>query len=364
MTEFCNNTPLLTRDPRLLPFDSIADSEIEELFALLADAPKLVLAVSGGPDSVALMLLAARWSALRGTPAVVVASVDHGLRPSAAGEARAVVALAQWLGFEGRVLTWQGNKPRSGIQEAARAARYRLLADAAYADGASHVVTAHHRDDQAETVLMRLSGGSGIGGLSAMRPVAEMPETRIRLARPLLGLPKRRLIAITDEAGVQVVDDPANRDPRFARARLRGHEAERSVLGLTPERLTRLAARAARAEDALSTIAAGHYSTLVQDDRGHLTVSSDVWREPEEIVLRVLALALMQVTGVNRPVALERLERLGGEMHAARRAGAALRRTLHGATVRLSSAGKIDIAPEPPRLRGRAGRGAGPIGDE
>lgn len=351
-----DDNPFPLPDPRQSPFKTVADAEIDALFAPLSAASGLVLAVSGGPDSLALLLLAARWRALRADAAArtpfLVASVDHGLRPAAAAEAHAAVALAERLGFAARVLAWVGEKPRQGVQEAARAARYRLLAQAAEQIGASHVVTAHHRDDQAETVLMRLAAGSGVAGLAAMRPIAALADTPVRVARPLLGLPKERLVALVDEAGVSAVDDPANRDPRFARARLRGLIAERAALGLTDERLGALAVRAARAEDALAAVAGTRFAVLARIGTGPLALSADLWREPEEIVLRVLALAVARVTRAGGPVSLERLERLVRDLRAARDRESGLRRTLHGATVRLMASGALDIAPEPPRRRG------------
>ncbi len=347
-------------DPRLSPFDAISDGEVDALFASLAHVPGLVLAVSGGPDSLALLLLAARWRALRGgnAPALLVASVDHGLRAAAAEEARVVAALAEGLGIAARVLVWEGEKPQRGVQEAARAARYRLLAEAAQDMGASHVVTAHHRADQAETVLMRLAGGSGVGGLAAMRPVAPLPRTAVLLARPMLGLTKERLVAVTLEAGAVAVDDPANGDTRFLRARLRELAHERAALGLTDERLARLAERCARAEDALATIAAARFAALARLDGERLVLCAGLWREPDDIVLRVLALAVLRVTRASdTPVPLERLERLERELARAAASATGLRRTLHGAAVRLDPAGEIHVVREPPRRRGR---GPGP----
>lgn len=346
-------------DPRLSPFDAVSDGEIDALFASLADAPGLVLAVSGGSDSLALLLLAARWRALRdgGVPALLVASVDHGLRAAASGEAHAVAAMAERLGIPAGVLIWEGDKPQRGVQEAARAARYRLLAEAAASIGASHVITAHHRADQAETVLMRLAGGSGVGGLAAMRPDAPLPGTSVRLARPLLGLTKERLVAVTLEAGAVAVDDPANGNPRFLRARLRELARERAALGLTDERLARLAERCARAEDALATIAAARFTALARSHGERLALSADLWREPRDIVLRVLSLGVVRVAGAgDTPVSLERLERLERELAVAAARGAGLRRTLHGAVVRLVADGEIHMVREPPRRRGR-GRG-------
>ena len=134
----------------------ISAREAKELFADLKALPAIVLAVSGGPDSVALMWLMARWRrALSHGPRLLAVTVDHGLRPEAAREARVVKELARALDVEHRTLRWTGDKPRSGVPAAARAARYRLLAKAARGTGARHVLTAHTRDDQAETPLPR-----------------------------------------------------------------------------------------------------------------------------------------------------------------------------------------------------------------
>jgi tRNA(Ile)-lysidine synthase len=128
-----------------------------------------VLAVSGGPDSIALMWLMARWRrTMRHGPRLVAVTVDHGLRAEAAREASCVKRLAKTLDLPHRTLRWTGAKPKTGLPAAARDARYRLLAKAARAIGATHVLTAHTRDDQAETLLMRMSRGSGIAGLAAM----------------------------------------------------------------------------------------------------------------------------------------------------------------------------------------------------
>ena len=144
----------------------ISASEAKRLFAEWKSAPAIVLAVSGGPDSIALMWLAARWrSALKRGPRLIAVTVDHGLRAEAAAEARDVKRLARTLDLPHRTLRWSGAKPKTGLPAAAREARYRLLAQAARRNGATHILTAHTRDDQAETLLMRLLRGSGIAGL-------------------------------------------------------------------------------------------------------------------------------------------------------------------------------------------------------
>src|SRR5436305_4996684 len=157
----------------------IAVSEAAQLFADLADAAILILAVSGGPDSTALMWLAARWrDALESSPKLVAATIDHALRKESAREARAVARLAKNLNVEHVTLRWTGRKPKTGIQEAARNARYRLLSEEAHRQNASHVVTAHTLDDQAETVLFRIARGSGLSGLRGMARVTSVPSFR------------------------------------------------------------------------------------------------------------------------------------------------------------------------------------------
>jgi tRNA(Ile)-lysidine synthase len=180
--------------------------------------PRVAVGVSGGPDSLALVILADRWARQRGGEAWGLV-VDHRLRPESAAEA---VTVGHWLAARGiphAVLVWAGEKPATGIQEAAREARYRLLGDWCAARGCLHLLTAHHRDDQVETYLIRRRAGSGVDGLAGMSAVRELP--RLRLVRPLLGVAKARLAAFLDAEGQPYVQDPSNRNPAFARARLR-----------------------------------------------------------------------------------------------------------------------------------------------
>ena len=155
---------------------AIAPSETKALFSGLHAFPVIALAVSGGPDSTALMLLAARWrDSLRTKPKLIAVTVDHGLRKESKGEAAAVARLARKLNIPHRTVRWNGRKPSTGVQEKARAARYRLLGEAAQKAGAAHILTAHTLDDQAETVLIRMSRGSGLTGLGAMTRTAPLP---------------------------------------------------------------------------------------------------------------------------------------------------------------------------------------------
>ena len=221
----------------------ISASEAKRLFADWKTAPAIVLAVSGGPDSIALMWLAARWRrALARGPQLIAVTVDHGLRPEAAREAREVKRLAQSLDLPHRTLRWTGAKPETGLPAAARSARYRLLAQAARQSHATHILTAHTRDDQAETLLMRLLRGSGIAGLAAM--ARESERDGLRLARPLLDVSKSQLIATLKKAGIDFADDPTNRDVSFTRPRIRAVMPALAAEGGDARSLARLASQA------------------------------------------------------------------------------------------------------------------------
>jgi tRNA(Ile)-lysidine synthase len=195
--------------------------ELSTMFAAIGGfeaRPFIAVAVSGGPDSLALTILADRWARGRGGQLTAL-TVDHRLRPESAAEAR---VLGDWLAARGiahEVLVWTDAKPATGIQEAARAARYRLLGGWCRERGCLHLLTAHHREDQAETYLIRRRAGSGIDGLAGMSAVREMPG--MRLVRPLLAVPKARLVALLVAEGQPFLSDPSNRNPAFERARLR-----------------------------------------------------------------------------------------------------------------------------------------------
>ena len=221
----------------------ISVQHAKRLFADWKAAPAIVLAVSGGPDSMALMWLAARWRrALARGPRLIAVTVDHGLRPEAAREARDVKRLARTLDLPHRTLRWTGAKPKTGLPAAARAARYRLLAQAARASGATHILTAHTRDDQAETLLMRMLRGSGIAGLAAM--ARETERDGVWLARPLLDVPKSQLVATLGKAKIAFADDPTNSDTSFTRPRLRALMPALAEEGGDSRNLARLAVEA------------------------------------------------------------------------------------------------------------------------
>lgn len=328
----------------------LCDAEVVACFTLFQDASHILVALSGGPDSVALLAMLAGWA--RGRPlALTAATVDHGLRPQSAAEAEAAGALAARLGIAHQVLPWIGEKPVAGLQEAARAARYRILSTFGAAVGASHLATAHTLDDQAETVLMRLAAGSGLAGLAAMS--AATRRGGLVHARPLLGIAKARLVATCEARGLPFVVDPSNADPRFSRSRWRALSSQLAGEGLTGERLARLAMRAERAEEALRHEAAALLRRCpVRGEARDLAALADA---PFEIALRALAGLLPPLGGDGHPLRLERLERLVAEMRDALRARRLLRRTLGGRVINLRSDGFVTLAPEPPRRRGLGG---------
>ena len=344
---------------------AVSVAEARALFADLTDVPSLVLAISGGPDSTALLLLAARWrKSLKAGPKLVAVTVDHGLRPEAKREAAAVKKLARSLGVEHRTMRWTGRKPSTGLQQAARNARYGLLAAAAKSAGARHILTAHTMDDQAETVLIRLARGSGVSGLAAMARLAPLPQTSrerigrslsedaliqgLIIVRPFLLVPKNRLIKTLRAARIDPADDPSNRDPRFTRVRFRALMPELAREGLIPSRLSLLAKRVRRADEALESAVTQAAAELAPgprtDGESYVFRARSFFELPQEVGLRLLGRAVDQ-TGDEGQVELGKLEAL----HAAlleNPSPARFRRTLAGSVVTLEGdALRIERAP-------------------
>ena len=336
----------------------ISVQQAKDLFAHWKAAPALVLAVSGGPDSLALMWLAARWRrALTRGPRLIAVTVDHGLRPEAAREARDVKRLARILDLPHRTMRWNGAKPKTGLPAAARMARYRLLAQAARANGATHILTAHTRDDQAETLLMRMLRGSGIAGLAAM--ARETEREGLTLARPLLDISKSQLVATLGKAKIAFADDPTNRDRSFTRPRLRALMPALAEEGGDSRNLARLATRLARANVAIEVLVDGAASYLALSDTQDASRfgfdAAAFAGLPEEIRLRLLKRAIDQI-GHEGPAELGKLEALLAALDRAIAEGkrqARLKQTLAGAAISLIG-GRIHVDPAPPRKGKRA----------
>lgn len=277
----------------------VDDGEFSAAMATLGwSGAALGIAVSGGPDSMALLLLLRDWAAARGT-GLQAFTVDHGLRPDAAAEAEQVGRWCAALQVPHETLLWVHHGVSGRVQERARRARYDLLAAACARHDLGALALAHHQDDQAETVLLRLAKGSGLDGLAGMRPVGRWEATGLTLLRPLLNMPKVRLITTCQARGQEFFRDPGNEAPRYARGRLRAASAALAAEGMDSARLADLARRAAVASDAL-TVYTDRLQTraLRWDEAGYAELSlSPMWDEPEEIQMRALAGILRRVGG-------------------------------------------------------------------
>ena len=303
------------------------------------------IAVSGGGDSIALMGLFNDWvRAERGlAPAVLI--VDHGLRAQSRAEAAMVAGWAQAAGLTAHVLRWEGAKPKTGIEEKARAARYRLLGEWCTAHGVHALFVAHTRDDQAETFLLRLGRGSGVDGLSAMSAAAPLPIPgfeSVQLLRPLLEFSREELRAYLTARGARWLEDPMNEDGRFARARLRKMLPALEAAGVPTTRIAQAARHLARAREALDaatkSFLAGHArfgGDFAQMDGAALAAAH------REIGLRALSAVLMRVSGAAYRPRFERLEALFDAIVA----GSFMARTLSGCRVAVAPKARATFGP-------------------
>jgi tRNA(Ile)-lysidine synthase len=286
-------------------------ADIDGLFAGWMDYPRIALAVSGGADSMSLMVLARGWLARAGRPPhITILTVDHALRPGAAEEAAWVKSQADALGFPHETLVWTGPKPRTDLQATARTARYGLMLDFCAREGIAALATAHTAEDQAETLLMRLARGSGVDGLAAMCPLTM--RGGVALLRPLLGISRVRLEATLLAQGVIWIEDPSNYDKRFERVRVREALRSGGALQLTAEKLALSARRLDRARAALDMMARDTLRRALQihpAGYGELPLAI-LTQAPEEIGIRAITCLAEMFGGGKRPVRLARIETL------------------------------------------------------
>lgn len=303
-------------------------------------APRLAVAVSGGSDSMALALLARDWARARDGMALALI-VDHGLRPESGAEAAMV---ARWLakrGLTGHVLTWSGPKPTTGIQEAARAARYARLGAFCRSRGIFHLLLAHQRQDQAETVWMRATRGSGIDGMAGMAALAE--RRGLRLLRPLLGQDRDALRAGLRAIGQPWVEDPSNADQRFARARLRAAwQAAQAPRADTLLSHAAMAARARRHREAATDSLLG--AAVAIHPEGYATLDLGALRHaPGDIAESAFARVLTTIgAGVHAP----RWEKCGRLCHALLEGAAGAGATLAGCRIVVRKDGQALVVRE------------------
>jgi tRNA(Ile)-lysidine synthase len=337
------------------PLDAATFDDLMRPLGPFEPEPELALAVSGGRDSMALALLADDWARRRGGRAVAL-TVVHGLRPGAAGEARQVRDWLDARGIAQHTLEWRGPKPTSAVQAAARRARYRLLQAWCRRHGVLHLVLAHQREDQAETVLLRLGHGSGLDGLAAMP--ALRGQAGVRLLRPLLAVPRARLAATLLDRGQAWIDDPSNRDTAFERTRLGAALDRLDDVGIEPRRLVEAAIRVGRGRAALERETARLAAASVRPwPAGFCRLDPVPLRAaPADTSRALLRRLLMTVGGAEYPPAGASLERLSSVLRQDRLGRG---RTLGGCRV-APWRGSLVVARESRNLpAGVAVRGAG-----
>lgn len=271
-------------------------ADLAGLLRAFFDTPpqSLGVAVSGGGDSTALLVLLDDWRR-EGGPALAAATVDHGLRPEAATEAAQVASLCARLGVPHETIHWHWDG-KGNLMDAARRGRMRAIADWARGRGIGHVALGHTLDDQAETFLMRLARGSGVDGLSAMQ--SRWRSEKIGWLRPLLYARRGDLRTFLQARGIAWTDDPTNEDPAYERANARRALGVVAPLGLTAETLAATANWMSHAREALDKAAQALARRAVREDRGDLLLYLAVWGEaPLELQLRLLSAALRWVSG-------------------------------------------------------------------
>ena len=334
-------------DPSAAAIDAAAFDALMAPLGPFEPAPRIAVAVSGGPDSLALCLLADRWARARGGRAFGL-TVDHGLRPESGTEAAQV---RRWLAARGithRTLHWPGARPVTGLQEQARAARLALLTGWCRRACVLHLLLGHQREDQAETALQRLTRGSGIDGLAAMAPVRLALEPAgggVRLLRPLLPVSRAALIATLARWHQPWIDDPTNRDTRHARPRLAAALARLGAEGLSVSRLAKAAARAAEDRAALDQLCTDLLAACTRPSPAGFVILdlSVLRRAPHALAMRAMGCVVTTVSGSAYPPRQERLERLvhrllGDDVKAA---------TLGGCRVVPQRDGRVVVCREP-----------------
>lgn len=270
------------------------------------DDAKIALAVSGGADSMCLAWLA------RTLKPVAALVVDHRLRAESSAEAALTRRRLEAFGLTCEILVWDHETtPVANIQSVAREARYDLMRLWCKQQGVNYLLTAHHQDDQAETLLLRLARGSGVYGLAGMAPDRRL-DKNIQLIRPLLDVPKMVLVETIARAGFDWIEDPSNNNDTFDRVKIRRFLEHPPVEGLSAGRLAGTAARLRRTRDAIEYYELGWLEQAVQFyDSGYAELSIEALENaPEEIILRGLSNLLRFAGSGYYAPRFEKLERL------------------------------------------------------
>lgn len=355
---------------KTLSIDDI--SAFERALPPTATDPLLVLAVSGGADSMAMMHLCADLIRARGRGRILVLTVDHALREHSAAEAQFVRREAEALGLQHATLMWSGEKPSTGLQARARAERYRLLKEAY--DGAQGdpkwLLTAHTLDDQAETFLMRLARGSGIDGLCGISEAEVFTGSQagaasasdcdgtctsvMHVLRPLLSVTKARLKAFLLQRGKTWIEDPSNENDAFERIRVRKALGVLKSVGLSPAAIATSARRLSSARDALdvAVLRILEDERLVRlDDMGFAQIARETWVGTDSALspfvrLRLLSQIVAAVGGASEPQSLKSMEAIARDLEAAMQEGRSFGATIGRAQLRTAGSGLLIVREE------------------
>lgn len=271
--------------------------------------PIIAVGVSGGADSLALIYLLNQWVDRRGGRAIAL-TVDHGLREESRAEANQVAGWMESAGIDHHILTWEGEKPVSGVQAAARSVRRDRMLSWCRRAGVLHLALAHHRDDQVETYLMRLAHDSGPDGLAGMAGVAEASDARI--IRPLLGIPKQRLEATLTNIGCEWLTDPSNFQQKFERVRVRNALIDSDIPKEGRETMLSAMYAFARQRSKRERMTADILArSLKMHPAGYARLNArQLMKFESALCHRVLARVLIAVGGRSYPPNRESLERL------------------------------------------------------
>ena len=289
---------------------SMKDLPEVKLFNKYIDGKPIALAVSGGPDSTAMMQIAAFSKKINNSNITVIV-VDHGLRKESKNEAKIVSQNAKLLGFKFKILKWDGVKPKTRIQEIARKKRYKLITSWCKKKGIEKLFLAHHLDDQVETFIMRLGKGSGVDGLAVMNFVTETYS--LKLVRPFLEITKNRLIKILDISNLKWISDPTNFNTNYKRSRIRKILPILSEEGINSKQIGLVIKRMRAAKDALNNqtgILLEKYLSNVDNVAYFLDKNLLEEATEKEILLRILEKIFMNISGSIYPPRRNKLENI------------------------------------------------------